>query len=662
MTKTSEASPRRSRPWRRLLLIALGLVVVLVAAAAILLPRFLDVERYRERIEAAVEEGTGLEAELGAIELSVWRGLALTVSPAGLKAPEGNAELDLTRLEVRARTLPLLRGRLEIVRIVLVGPEIRLVRRSEEEGWPLPLPPVPEKGEGEGKGKGGGLAVSVEEIRVRDGRLLLEDRSGAGGSGFEISDLDMSLYPGRGQVSGSAELAGGGSVDWSGSSAEGLSFELEGLRTEMLHAWVSEDLLLPGGLLSGQVRLALPLDIQGRIEGREVLLLDGKSPFERAAVDFHLRDQGGTWLLEKLDLTAGKVRATAKGTLLPAVGLDVELPRTPLKAALEAAESVLPVPLELDPPGEVLATIRVDQPAGGAIQYEARGGLAARRFLPGPTLPPIEDLKATFVLDRRGQLVIDVLEGRAAGGPVRGVARLSSVAPPGQMTFEGGLKDAVLGQLLEGLVPEAGKKFFGATAVNARVGLDLGRETLDARALSGRLEIDSREVSAPGWDLEAALMKGVADSLGGMSSLAGMVDPDLARTLEGGGDPSGRLLDMVQGAVSFDTFPWTIEKLSLQSSGFRARGQGTYDPLANKVRLDFSARLDERTTRQLLKKSPALKGLVDGKGRLTVPMSIRGPLVGPSIGLDVQKAFSKGLKDQAVDEATDSLLRKLGGD
>lgn len=656
MTAKRDASPRRSRPWRRLLLIALGTLVVLVVAAALLLPRFLDVERYRERIEAAVEEATGLEAELGAIELSVWRGLALNVSPASLKAPDGAAELDLGRLEVRARVLPLLQGRLEILRIVLVEPEIRLVRSSREEGWPVPIPAVPEKD----AGGGGGIRVSIEEVRVRDGRLLLEDRSGAEASDFEVSDLDMSLFPARGTVSGSAELAGGGGVEWSGSTAEGLTFELDGLRTELLHTWVSRDLLLPGGLLSGRIELGLPLDIRGRIEGRDILLLDGKSPFEQAAVDFHLFDQGGTWLLESLELSAGKVRATAKGTLLPSLGLDVEVPRTSLKAALSAAESVLPVPLVLDPPGEVLATIRVDQPQGGAIGYEARGGLAAKRFRPGPTLPPIEDLKATFVLDRRGQLVIDVLEGTAAGGPVRGRALLSSVAPPGTMTFEGGLKDAVLGRLLEGMVPEAGKRFLGATAVDARVGLDLGRETLDARALSGRLEIDSRQVSAPGWDLEAALLKGVADTLGGVSSLAGLVDPDLARALEGGSDASGRLLDVVQGAVSFDTFPWTIEKLSLQSSGFRARGEGTYDPMANKVRLDFTARLDEKTTRRLLKQSSALKPLVDSRGRLTVPMSIRGPLVGPSIGLDVEKAFSKGLKDQAVDDAVDSLIRKLG--
>ena len=32
------------------------------------------------------------------------------------------------------------------------------------------------------------------------------------------------------------------------------------------------------------------------------------------------------------------------------------------------------------------------------------------------------------------------------------------------------------------------------------------------------------------------------------------------------------------------------------------------------------------------------------------------------IGLDVEKAFSKGLKDQAVDDAVDSLIRKLGDD
>ena len=91
------ASPKpRSR--RRWIWIALGIVAALVIAVVVALPMLLDPERYRGHIEQALTDATGWDAELGAIDLSVLRGLALTVSPASLSAPGDGSTLEIDRV------------------------------------------------------------------------------------------------------------------------------------------------------------------------------------------------------------------------------------------------------------------------------------------------------------------------------------------------------------------------------------------------------------------------------------------------------------------------------------------------------------------------------------------------------------------------------------
>ena len=137
MTKSTSGAPRR----RRKLWFVLGGLVVAVVAAALAAPYFLDIENYRDRIQDAIQSSTGWEAELGEIELSVWRGMVLTVKPARLSAPGDSSSLEIESIRIKAELLPLFSGKLNLRAIELVNPDILVVRPGEREGWVVPIPP-----------------------------------------------------------------------------------------------------------------------------------------------------------------------------------------------------------------------------------------------------------------------------------------------------------------------------------------------------------------------------------------------------------------------------------------------------------------------------------------------------------------------------------------
>ena len=105
----ASSGKRRRWPW-----IVAGFLVVLVLVAALVIPALLKPERYRSRIEAALQSATGWEAELGDLDFSIARGMMLTVSPGTLRAPGDSSRFQIETLAIKADLWPLLRGQLDI--------------------------------------------------------------------------------------------------------------------------------------------------------------------------------------------------------------------------------------------------------------------------------------------------------------------------------------------------------------------------------------------------------------------------------------------------------------------------------------------------------------------------------------------------------------------
>ena len=590
---------------RRKLWIVLGVLAVLAVAAVLLLPTFLNLERYRHHIEGALQSATGWEAELGALDYSIFGGMVLTVQPGKLSAPGGGSRVEIDTIAIKADLLPLLRGRLNVTRIDLIGLDIELVRESAEAGWTLPgaaasgdAPPAgdgtageaPEAGEDDASS---GISVSIEELRVRDGRVAIEDRSADPPLSLKLHKLNLIASPAAGSMRGGGEL-----------------------------------------------------------------LLDGEGPVDALSMEFEVVAADGTWRLERFEMQAGKARVEGQGVLLPDLALALALQESPLESVLAVSESVFPLPLDLQPPGSVTARISVDAAEGGELTYEATGTLSAAGFKPADVLPLVRNLKAEFDLGRGGTLEVRVLEGTAGGGAVRGTARLDSIDPPGTLTFNGVLQDSALGVLLDGFVEQSAERIQGPTALTAGVGLDLGREVLDARALSGGLDLESVQVNLPGWDLESSILERIHDELGALSAIAALVDPKLA--IDGKREaPLQELLDRLALRIDFDRWPWGIEELAVAAGSVSASGNGSFDPIEGRVDIRLTSRLAAEKTAELVRKNKQLRYLVDDKGRLSLQLRVHGPLIAPSIDVDLD--LEDVLRDQLGKKTEDALKGLLKG-
>jgi len=625
---------------RRWLWIALGLLAGMLILAIWLLPKFFDIEQQRGRIEQALRDSTGWEVELGEMDLSLLSGLSLTVSPVRLNAPQGGSSAEISTVAIRAALFPLLRGELEIRRIELIRPDIELVKASDEEGWLLPAPAAsPNSGDG-------ALNLSINEVRLKKGRIRIEDRTPEQAMVIVIEKLDLSLFVADGRLEGAGELADdGGAMEISGSLQDGVAFDLDGVRTEALAPIVGEGVLQDGGSLSGRIDLDLPERVAGRLTGSGVTLFAGETPLDDAQLEFELSGKDGAWLIDRLLIEADGATIEGSGRLSPDLSLTLDLPSTPLEVVMGAAEALFPLPLDLEPPGLVSATIRLDQRAGEELIYEAAGELSAARFDPGEPLPAVSDIRAAFNLGRDGRLGIDILESVVGGGPLAGRAELEPVYPPGILTLDCNLQEAALGQLLSRFVAGAEERISGPTGLLAELRLDLSGGELDVGALKGKLELQSRPVNLPGWDIRGAIRSKIAEKR----------SPEEERAEDG----EGALFERMDAFVDFDQLPWRLERFSLTSGALNAFGSGNFDPVDGSVEILITVTLDAEETAGLVGKRRELRVLLDDQGRLSLPVKIRGPLLAPSIDVDLKKVLTRKLGIEEPEEAVKGFLKKL---
>jgi uncharacterized protein involved in outer membrane biogenesis len=195
----------RRHPWVRWVFILGALVVVLSVLGLLALPRLLDINTYRSRIQSEASRRLGRQVTVGKMEMTA---LPLptavihdvVVSGQGL---EGNTVLTAATLRARARLAPLLFARrLELTELTLDQPAITLLRGdSGRWNWQemLDHPPA---------GAGAPSAAptpmwSDERLTITEGRVHVLDAHAESGRtiDFVVAPLDLALRsngPGRG--------------------------------------------------------------------------------------------------------------------------------------------------------------------------------------------------------------------------------------------------------------------------------------------------------------------------------------------------------------------------------------------------------------------------------------------------------------------------------
>ena len=110
--------------------IIIGVIaLVLIVLALALIPRFLDVNQYRGRIQAELQNRLGRPVTLGDINLSLLppslqvKDVTIGEDPRFGVGPFAKAQL----LAVRVSLMPLLRKNVEIQSLRLINPDIQLI-------------------------------------------------------------------------------------------------------------------------------------------------------------------------------------------------------------------------------------------------------------------------------------------------------------------------------------------------------------------------------------------------------------------------------------------------------------------------------------------------------------------------------------------------------
>ena len=185
------------------ILIGGGAVLMLLIAAIVLVPLWVDVNQYKPQIEAKVQEATGRTFTIGGeIALSVFPWVGLSFSDLSLGSPAGFKEPELVTVgdfEARVKLMPLISRRIEIKRVVMQAPRIVLVKnKSQKTNWafktPASQPEDAKPAAKEAPAETSGFALqslTAEEIAIRDGSLTFIDHTS--GKRQEVTEITLAL-------------------------------------------------------------------------------------------------------------------------------------------------------------------------------------------------------------------------------------------------------------------------------------------------------------------------------------------------------------------------------------------------------------------------------------------------------------------------------------
>ncbi len=649
---------------RKILVGLVVLLVLLVAVAVIVLPRLLDVERYRPRLEALARERLGWPVELGEIGVSLWGGPAVVLGPVVVHDPRDRTRIEIERIAARAEFLPLLRGRLVVRDIDVLRPEVVLARA--EDGFVLPAlaagagPP-----EGAVKAEGPGYDIQVDEVRVKGGSLVVRED---GRDLVRLEEVSAVVTPATGRLWGTALLGGDrGRLNWLGALGDDVTLELEDVATEVLLPLLGPGLLHGGGKLSGEVTITPQLVVRGVLHGRGILLLAGETPLDQVDVEFELAKAGEALALDRLRVTADGFVLRGTGPLLPATELGLEAVDVPLADALRVARAAFPLPIKVEPPGIVRLGVGIRRPEGGELSWSAEGRATAARVRVHEMLPPLEEVEAPFRV-RRGVLRIDPLVARVAGGRFRGRVVLDPVAPPGRLTVQGRAVGVDLAGLAALASPTAASGVSGRADLDVDIGLDLSRESLDLAALRGGITVTGEGWGLPGWNLEESLLSRFAEAgKGPLGGLAGALGGSKALGAGGSARPVEEagtrvVVDRASLRLSLGGTRWKIPSFELAAGDLVASGEGSLLPVEGRVSLDLSLRVARARAKQLVARWPWLKPLKQRGGPLVIPLRVEGPLLSPSFSPDLGKALGGDRKKDLERKLRRKLEKKLGKD
>jgi AsmA protein len=262
-----------------------------------------------EAVEAQIRSVTGLDLVVsGPIEVSIFPGSFVSFHEVGLKGGLTDAPaLKVDVLTANLRLLPLLLQRFEIADVVMLRPQILVVRSADgESNWTPFIDTIARTMK-----PGADNPLSFSEIRIQDGELSYQDA--AHHASETLEDIELSLaWP-----SISRSFAATGQFDWRGERVDG------SISVSDFVAALSGD---RSGLKARLVSAPLKLAFDGAVADRTSMMMEGTmtidSPSLRDALRWTGAAQPGSNGFGRFAL---KARANVVGASIALTNVNLEL-------------------------------------------------------------------------------------------------------------------------------------------------------------------------------------------------------------------------------------------------------------------------------------------------------------------------------------------------
>ena len=252
----------KSTRWKKIGII-LAVLALVVIAAALIVPRFIDLNRYHGLITSKLEAATGGKVTLGPLKWGITNGVWLEADGFALKGSTSfPGDVDMSRLYAKVSVLPLLSKKVVVNELLLqnpvVGMDLTPSPKKEKKVRTEPGETTPTEGDTAPSADKRSLPLPVEilirEINIEQGRIRLENLPGQEVSRV-FSDVEVeakNLAPGK-EISFQFALrdeakAGFGPLKGQGTLrglTEALTLENPGLKVKVTLSGLNVDALKP---------------------------------------------------------------------------------------------------------------------------------------------------------------------------------------------------------------------------------------------------------------------------------------------------------------------------------------------------------------------------------------------------------------------------------
>ncbi|TAM80854.1 MAG: AsmA family protein [Acidobacteria bacterium] len=312
---------------RKYLIIAAVVLAVLIILCGLVVPRLVDVNRYRPQVAALLESETGKPARIGRLNLTLFPHLAIQVDGFAMENPKGFPRGDFfnaQRIYALLQAGPLWHKHVVIQSLIVKGPVIHLISNPVGH-WNYENPPTPagrKTTAPESSGPGFSLGT-ISQVNIEGGQVTIANQLPSGtmgptyfdGRGLSCQFHDVNINALTAPASSSGRSSAGRIIPASSNRAPSVahgSFHADSLRFGNIQATSVDSgiQVFPQQAYLGNLALKLA---GGTVKGEASSDFSQENPLFSARTSFQKIDVAQ--LLNTIPDARGKMTGTMEGNL-----------------------------------------------------------------------------------------------------------------------------------------------------------------------------------------------------------------------------------------------------------------------------------------------------------------------------------------------------------